>query len=243
MSCPEPDRSASGVPVPSAAERRNTVAVSRRPVRAWVFAGGEFSSDHVPFDEVGEQDKFICVDRGVEHCLAAGLMPTLLIGDFDSADEDVLALEHLSETPRYDYPSKKSASDLELALQVLADDPPDSVVILGVSGGRTDHMLFNWSLPALRIWPFKLLLIDGTTRCHVLQGKDSCTFSVTQGQTLSLLAQVRARGVTTAGLQYPLQGATLEAGRTLGLSNVAEGGQASVRLDSGTLLVLVNSDQ
>lgn len=214
-----------------------------RRVRAWVFAGGEFSTDHVPFDEVGEHDQFICVDRGVEHCLAAGLEPTLLIGDFDSVDKGVLALERMSDTPRYEYPAKKAASDLELALQVLADDPPDSVVILGVSGGRTDHMLFNWCLPALRSWPFTMLLIDGTTRCHVLQGKDSCALTVMDGQTLSLLALVRATGVTTTGLHYPLQGATLEVGSTLGLSNVAEGGQASVCLDSGTLLVLVNSDQ
>ena len=208
-----------------------------------MFAGGEFSIDHVPFDEIGEHDQFICVDRGVEHCLAAGLEPTLLIGDFDSADKDVLAQKHLSRTPRYDYPTKKSASDLELALQVLADNPPDSVVILGVSGGRTDHMLFNWCLPALRSWPFTLLLIDGTTRCHVLQGRDSCTLTAEEGQTLSLLALVRATGVTTSGLQYPLQGATLEVGSTLGLSNVTEGGQASVCLNSGTLLVLVNTDQ
>lgn len=208
-----------------------------------MFAGGEFSTDHVPFDEVGEQDQFICVDRGVEHCLAAGLEPTLLIGDFDSVDKKVLAQENLSQTPRYDYPPKKSASDLELALQVLADDPPESVVILGVSGGRTDHMLFNWCLPALRVWPFTLLLIDGTTRCHVLQGEDDCTLEMMDGQTLSLLAQIRATGVTTTGLHYPLQDATLEVGSTLGLSNVAAGGQAGVRMDTGTLLVLVNYDQ
>lgn len=219
------------------------MASAERHVRAWVFAGGEFSTEHMPFDEIGEQDAFICVDRGVEHCLAAGLKPTLLIGDFDSADQDILAQAHLSHTPRYDYPARKSASDLELALQVLADDPPDSVVILGVSGGRTDHMLYNWCLPSLRLWPFTLLLIDGTTRCHVLQGKADCMLSVMDGQTLSLLAQVRATGVTTTGLQYPLQDATLEVGSTLGLSNVVEGGQASIRQDSGTLLVLVNSDQ
>ena len=88
-----------------------------------------------------------------------------------------------------------------------------------------------------------MLLIDGTTRCHVLQGKDSCALTIMAGQTLSLLALVRATDVATTGLHYPLQGATLEVGSTLGLSNVAEGGQASVRLDSGTLLVLVNSDQ
>ncbi|ASJ76488.1 thiamine diphosphokinase [Granulosicoccus antarcticus] len=208
--------------------------------RAWVFAGGEFSTDHVPFDEVRAGDQFICVDRGIEHCLAAGLMPTLLIGDFDSASEEVLAQESLSAVPRSVYPAKKAASDLELALQVLADDPPESVVILGVSGGRTDHMLFNWMLPALRAWPFTLMLIDGTTQCHVLQGSASCVISVRPGQTISLLAPTGSTGVTTSGLQYPLQDATLEVGSTLGLSNVTEDKQVCVRQGSGTLLVLVN---
>lgn len=242
MSCPERGGSVTGALELTVSGGGAAIGAERR-VRAWVFAGGEFSIDHVPFDEVGEHDQFICVDRGVEYCLAAGLEPTLLIGDFDSVDRKVLAQAHLSETPRYEYPAKKAASDLELALQVLADDPPDSVVILGVSGGRTDHMLFNWCLPALRSWPFTLLLIDGTTRCHVLQGKDSCTLSVMDGQTLSLLAQARATGVTTTGMHYPLQDATLEVGSTLGLSNVADGGKASVRQDTGTLLVFINSDQ
>jgi thiamine pyrophosphokinase len=208
-----------------------------------VFAGGEFSVAHVPFDEVTDRDQFICVDRGVEHCLAAGLQPTLLIGDFDSVGAGVLDQIQLAEVPRHDYPSKKAASDLELAMQMLADDPPDSVVILGVSGGRTDHMLFNWMLPALRRWPFSLLLIDGTTRCHVLQQQTVCAVYATPGQTISLLAMERVTGVSTEGLQYALDGATLEVGSTLGLSNVVVSEQVRVSLQHGTLLVLVNSDE
>lgn len=208
--------------------------------RAWVFAGGEFSTEHMPFDEVMAGDQFICVDRGIEHCLAAGFVPTLLIGDFDSASEQVLGQESLSSVPRYVYPARKAASDLELALLVLADEPPESVVILGVSGGRTDHMLFNWMLPALRVWPFTMVLIDGTTHCHVLQGSASCAITVSLGQTISLLAPTGSTGVTTSGLQYPLQGATLEVGSTLGLSNVTEDKQVCVRQDSGTLLILVH---
>lgn len=211
--------------------------------RAWVFAGGEFSRDHVPFDELDERDQFICVDRGVEHCLAAGLCPTLLIGDFDSVDADVLQSDALANIPRQVYPAMKAASDLELTLQMLAEEPPEYVIILGVSGGRTDHMLFNWMLPALRSWPFTLLLIDGTTRCHVLQGRDNCSVPAFTGQTLSLLAQTRTLGVTTTGLQYALQDATLEVGSTLGLSNVVVSERVSIAIDSGTLLVLVNSDR
>ncbi|NND89958.1 MAG: thiamine diphosphokinase [Granulosicoccus sp.] len=211
--------------------------------RAWVFAGGDFFIEHVPFDEMDEHDQIICVDGGVAHCLAAGLQPTLLVGDFDSVDSQLLAQESLADVPRRTYPTCKAASDLELALELLTEDPPESVIILGISGGRTDHMLFNWMLPALRHWPFSLMLIDGTTCCRVLQGQDKCEFRALAGTTISLLAQVTAMGVSTSGLQYTLADATLDIGSTRGLSNVVHDELVSVKLDSGTLLVLINNDE
>ena len=211
--------------------------------RAWVFAGGDFDREHFPADDVEPGDLVICVDRGLEHCLAAGLEPTLLIGDFDSVDEQVLEQPALAHVPRHVYPPAKASSDLELALQLLAEDSLSVVNILGVSGGRTDHMLFNWSLPALRHWPFRLVLLDGTTCCHVLQGKDECRFEARPGQTLSLLAKSRSTGVTTTGLRYALDDATLEVGSTLGLSNVVDSETVRVRSSSGTLLIMINRDQ
>ncbi|MGQ7845511.1 thiamine diphosphokinase [Granulosicoccus sp. 3-233] len=215
---------------------------ARDVARAWVFAGGEFSTEHLPVFAPGAHDRIICVDRGLEHCLAAGLEPSLLIGDFDSVDEKTLNQSRLADIPRHVYPASKAASDLELALQLLAEESLSEVNILGVSGGRTDHMLFNWSLPALRQWPFRLVLLDGTTCCHVLQGRDECQLETRRGQTLSLLAKARSTGVTTQGLRYALEDATLEIGSTLGLSNEIDGEQVRVSISSGTLLVLINRD-
>ena len=207
---------------------------------AWVFAGGDFATEHVTDSAIEAGDRIICVDRGLEHCLAAGLKPTLLIGDFDSVDAGVLEQPDLAQVPRHVYPPAKAASDLELALQLLAEEPVSRVTILGVSGGRTDHMLFNWSLPALRHWPFTMVLLDGTTFCHVLQGRDECLLETSRGQTVSLLAKSQATGVTTRGLRYALKDATLEVGSTLGLSNEVDDTQVNIGIASGTLLVMIN---
>lgn len=209
--------------------------------RAWVFAGGEFSREHMPAVGPRAHDRVICVDRGLEHCLLAGLEPSLLIGDFDSVDENILNQTSLAHVPRHVYPADKAASDLELALQLLAEESLSEVTILGVSGGRTDHMLFNWSLPVRRHWPFRLVLLDGTTCCHVLQAQDECLLAAREGQTLSLLAQECSTGVTTTGLRYALENATLEVGSTLGLSNVAVGGPVKVSMLSGTVLLMMNT--
>jgi thiamine pyrophosphokinase len=206
---------------------------------AWVFAGGDFDVDHLPMHKVQECDLVVCVDRGLQHCLQVGLHPDMLIGDLDSAPKNLLQDDRIADVKRYVFPSEKAASDLELALTILSEEGVDEVILLGVSGGRTDHMLFNWQLVRLRQWPFSVQFIDETTHTYVLEGAQDVALESTPGSFLSLLAMERSSGVSTAGLQYSLSNAVIEAGSTLGLSNVVVSGPVSVEISSGTLLVIV----
>ncbi len=215
--------------------------IAKNPRQAWVFAGGDFSPRHFPVDEVGENDLFVCVDRGLVHCLAAGLKPSMLIGDLDSVPETLLSDRRVVEVPRHVFPSRKAASDLEITLELLCEHSLQRVALLGISGGRTDHMLFNWLLPTLRAWPFQLELIDATTRCYVLRDKNSLTVNTRIGQWVSLVPLATSSGVTTGGLQYALDQATLLPGSTLGLSNIADAHSVSVDINDGTLLVMINT--
>ena len=207
--------------------------------RAWVFAGGDFSVDHMPRHAVQDNDLMVCVDAGVAYCLAAGYQPDLLVGDLDSTPPELLQDPRLANVEKRVFPSKKAASDLQLALEILVPYAPREVILLGVSGGRTDHMLFNWQLPLLQAWPFKMQLVDDTVHTYVLDGAQSITVQSLPGMTVSLLALRAATGVSTSGMQYPLQGARIELGSTLGLSNVVESQTISVEISSGCLLVMV----
>lgn len=208
--------------------------------RAWVFAGGEFSAQSIPGTELRADDIYVCVDRGVEHCLAANLQPHIVIGDLDSVSADVLNDSRLDDVPRQIHPSRKAASDLQITLEWLERDPPDEVILLGVSGGRTDHMLFNWMLPLLTHWSFSLQFIDSTTRAYLLTDTQPWEIAIPCGLTVSLLPLSTVTGVTTMGLQYPLSDATIQPGSTLGLSNIADAPSFTVSLSSGRLLILVN---
>lgn len=210
------------------------------PRRALVLAGGDFSPDTLDglaLDGV----RVVCVDRGLVHALAAGLEPALLVGDLDSVPPELLARPALATLPRRVFPADKDASDLELALRALADGPevPDEVVVAGVSGGRTDHLLFNWLLPARRAWPFALRLVDASVDATVVTAARPLAATAVVGRTVSLLPLGRADGVTTRGLRYALADATLEPGSTLGLSNVVARTPIGVTLERGTVLALV----
>lgn len=206
--------------------------------RAFVLASGDCPHSLPAGLKPCGSDQVVCVDGGLVHCLAMGWKPSLLIGDFDSAPAEMLLRPDIQAVKRLSFPPSKDTSDLELALDTLANDDVDEVLILGVSGGRTDHMLFNWMLPARKAWPFSLRLIDDSADALCITAKRPFVGSCVQGVTMSLLALSSCKGVMTRGLLYPLISANMTAGSTLGLSNQSTGAQVEVSLELGTLLVI-----
>ncbi|MBX2880924.1 MAG: thiamine diphosphokinase [Granulosicoccus sp.] len=205
-----------------------------------VFAGGDFSLSN--FEQCVDRDNvdgYLAVDRGLEHCLAAGIVPTFLLGDFDSVSSMAINDARVSAVPRQAYPPDKDASDLELALLWLERCAPRKVTLVGISGGRTDHMLFNWQLPLLKDWPFEIDLVDSSVYASVVTPHRSLTIQARPGQQFSILAMNSCYGLNVSGAEYPLQNASLAYGSTRGLSNRVEGHTLDISLENGKCLVML----
>lgn len=216
--------------------------------RALLFAGGDMPV-RLPTDLADPADGafVVCADRGLEHCLAAGRRPDLIVGDFDSVAPALLERDECRAAERVELAAAKDESDLEVALGRLAGAargaPIDEVCLLGVSGGRTDHLLFNWTLVAGRTRPFRLRLVDDTVDARDVRPGRAVRVDAAAGATLSLFAPVPATGVTTRGLRWELLDATIEPGSTLGLSNeIAREGGAEVSVGAGVLLAMLVRD-
>ena len=212
-------------------------------VNAWVFAGGEFQTNCFNSDWIAAGDVVVGVDHGIAHCLNAGAVPDVMLGDFDSVDDAVLLDDRLAGVQRLRYPSRKNSSDLELALEWLSQAQVARVILMGVSGGRSDHHLINWLLASQERWPFAIEMIDSTVHAHVVTPRYELDVSAKIGQTVSLMPLFEASGVTTVGLEYALHEAHLVPGTTRGLSNVAAADIIRVSITAGRLLVFrVNAD-
>lgn len=215
----------------------SAVAVSN--ARAIVIANGELDARTLRRAQITSSDYIVCVDGGLRHALSHNLKPQLLFGDFDSATADDLGNPYAVDAKRIDQPTRKDASDLALALQELENNPFDEAVLLGISGGRTDHSLFNWMLPAMKRWSLNIRLIDATSdACMVTEAKPFQS-NLPLGTLLSLLPLTPVTGVTTDGLEYPLTSASINPGSTVGLSNVSCASEIGVRLASGVLLAII----
>ena len=205
-----------------------------------VVANGELPEDgHSALtDLLRSADQVIAADGGLTHCVSLDRWPDRLIGDLDSAPDELIAGARSRGTTVRAYSANKDATDLELALEDAIAIGATAVTVVAPFGGRLDHELATINLLADPRW--SSLVMAGTDgRRDLWVVRNELELALDPGATLTLLAWGGpALGVTTAGLQWPLVGETLTVGSTRGVSNVALAEGQRVVLDSGTLLAI-----
>jgi len=185
----------------------------------------------------------IAADGGATSLETLARRPHLVVGDLDSADPATIARLEATGTVIERHPADKEASDTELALEAARAAGATSIVLIGAAGGgRIDHELANVLLladPALAGCDLRLVHRGRTVR--LLTAGQRAELEAGVGELVSLLPLADATGVTTEGLRWPLEGATLPVGRSRGLSNEVVARPASVSLQGGRLLVVESS--
>ncbi len=210
-------------------------------MRAIVFANGKLHHPENVAGLIREGDFIIAADGGLHHCNRLGIIPHLVVGDFDSLDEPELAALQASGTQLARYDLRKDFTDLELALEHAQRNGASEALVFGALGGRWDQTLANLLLPAAKtLSGLEIRLLDGDQEISLLRDGENCRLEGRPGDTLSLIPlTLEARGVVTQGLEYPLHRETLYLGATRGISNVFVEQQAYVSLEEGMLLICI----
>jgi thiamine pyrophosphokinase len=206
-------------------------------LRAILFANGGYTHP----SSLRPDDLIIAADGGARHCLALGLTPHLVVGDFDSIDDDQLAWLRQKGVELVQYPVRKDFTDLELALQYARQRGADEILVLAALGGRWDQTLANVLLPAAKEFAsLNIRLVDGAQEISLVNAGKRLEIQGRPGDTVSLIAlKGDAYGITTQALEYPLTCETLYFGSTRGVSNVLVEERGWVSLEQGLLLCVV----
>ena len=180
----------------------------------------------------------IAADGGLDRAAALGLEVDVLVGDLDSVSPAALARAESAGTRIVRHPVAKDATDLELALDEALALGARRVLVIASAGGRLDHVAASLLLlGATRYAELELDALVGDALVHVL--RSARTLHGTPGELVTLLPLGgAAEGVTTSGLEYPLDGETLGPGSTRGVSNVFTSAEARVTLAEGILLAI-----
>lgn len=197
-------------------------------------------------------DYLVAADGGTDHAHRFGLLPDMVVGDFDSIAPESRAWIEANRIPVHRFPTVKDATDSEIALEaslaaVSADTPPGDVelVFLGAFGSRPDHVLGNQLMAAAFAEKgYRVTLSDGISLLYALHGPATLSLAMNElpagpWAVSVITVTARATGVTYTGLRYPLTDFTLPFGSTRGLSNepLTKDSRISISLTEGTLLV------
>ncbi len=215
------------------------------PVPALVVADGDVEASLlVELTSGPVRPCIIAADGGAAHVLAAGLVPDVVVGDFDSLAADERArLESLAVELRV-AASDKDESDMELCLLTALEGGATSVTIVGALGlVRPEHSLANLLLLAdPRLDGCDVAIVGRGSRIFrmgTLEGPGQAAVEGAAGDFVSLLGlDTVVEGVTTEGLRFPLVDESLPLGPSRGLSNELTTGHARVVTRRGRLLVI-----
>ncbi|MDX1995414.1 MAG: thiamine diphosphokinase [bacterium] len=181
----------------------------------------------------------VAADGGARVAQAFGYRVAVIVGDMDSLTGEELDAVLANGAEALRHPPEKDATDLELALNVVAERGIDWIRIIGGVGDRIDQTLGNIYLLALPLLAGRdVRLMAGKQETRLLHPGEH-HISGTAGDTISLIPLGGAvQGIITDGLYYPLKDEPLLFGPARGISNVMTGDAATVTFRDGLLLLV-----
>lgn len=168
--------------------------------------------------------RLVGADGGADLIAAAGLKPEAIIGDLDSL-EDPLAW--LGRT-RMLHIAEQETTDFEKA--IYSTRAPVTIAI-GMTGRRLDHTLAALDAVGRYAARRHIILVDEHDLALALT--TSFSFTVDQGERVSIHPLARVVFWRSEGLLYPLDAVTLAPGIRTGTSNAAIDGPFTVVPEEG----------
>ena len=193
-----------------------------------IFCAGGFDSLAEPIEK---NDLVIAADGGLRHTQKLGLVPDIILGDFDSLGY-VPALSTV-------FPVEKDDTDAMLAVRRGLELGCTRFVLYGgMDGPRLDHTIANLqTLCFLARHGASAHLVGLDFIATVIKDK-KVTFSADCEGIFSVFAFGNDAIVTIQGAKYNIDRATLTAAFPLGVSNHFTGSAAQITAHSGTVIVI-----
>ncbi|NLX70391.1 MAG: thiamine diphosphokinase [Clostridiales bacterium] len=211
-------------------------------MKVLIIANGDIGDSRKVKDVLPAADYVICADGGLRHAKELGLVPDLILGDFDSLAHGVLEEYRTAGVPIRKYPQDKDKTDTQIAVDIAIDMGATHVYLLGAFGSRWDHsyanmmMLYRLAKRNIEAW-----ILDAHNIVMVSNGV--VRIKGQAGQFISLLPLGEdVHIISTQGLKYPIIDKWLPLDFPYGISNVFVQPYAEIQIGEGWLIIVKASD-
>ena len=204
-------------------------------MRRCVVIGGASITDYdVIRSYLKPEDFIICCDSGLKHREGLGVVPDLVIGDFDSHANPNLAVETIV------LPREKDDTDTMAAVRDADARGFTDFLLLGVFGGRLDHTLANvYILLWLENRGKMALAVDDLSEIELVSPRRKGLIADRFPYFSLLNITGAAEGVTIRNAKYTLEHGGIPSEWQFAVSNEPlPGCTAEVTVESGALLLI-----
>lgn len=201
--------------------------------RCILIGAGEFVENKI---DVNDLDFVIAADGGYHHCLKLGIVPHLVVSDFDSYSGGIEDVEVKQCRP------EKDDTDMLLAIHEGLKRGYKHFVIYGGMGGRLEHTFANIQcMKYLSEKNVECWMISKDCKLSVL-GNQSVEFDEEMEGYISLFSLSDESIVSIENLKYPLNHAVLTTSYPLGIDNEFIGKKSKIDVHKGYVLMILNKE-
>ena len=201
--------------------------------RCVIVGGADIQNYAFIREKLCADDYVVFCDSGLKHLEHLQVLPSLIVGDFDSHENPHLDVETIV------LPCEKDDTDTVYAVKEAINRGFDDFLLIGVVGARLDHTLGNVSiLLYLDSLGKKGSIIDDYSEMEIVSDEPG---SICDQYSFFSLLNITgcAKGITITGAKYPLDGGEITCEYQYGISNeVLPGKTAQVAVASGKLLLI-----
>lgn len=199
-----------------------------------IFAGGEIKDlSFIDIHEISE-NFVICADSGYKYAEKLGIIPDMIMGDFDS---------YMGELPEnieiYRSIPEKDDTDTMLAVKTALSRGFTEIILYGALGKRFDHAFANIQTLLYAYENGCTMKIVDSDNEIMIQGAGGKYYKKRNGWYFSIFAVTDTAVIGEYnGVKYPLENYVLKSSFPIGVSNEITADIAFLRIDSGIVLVI-----
>ena len=214
--------------------------------KAVIISGGTIDDKFVlqMLKEI-QPEYVIGVDRGLEFLYRNQVMPTHIVGDFDSVRTEVVEFyQKETQVPIRKFKPEKDASDTEIALHLAIELGVEKVWIFGGTGSRLDHVMANIQiLKIAQDHGVKAYLQDANNRISLAEKEVKLCKEDSFGDYFSIFPFGGVvEDISIEGAKYSLSHYRLCPNSSMCVSNEMQENEVRIAFPTGTIILMETRD-